>query len=312
MDFDEYWGDVRRGLRPEATPDSTEVVSLAVLHAWAQDTGNPRRPPFVVVSGTNRDILYRQVQSDDWMFEKPGGILDLRGSTTSWIYGLTRHLVERVRGLTIPPEFRDLVTSSQVPQQELSTTEWEILWALVSCPFLVVEEPLDQLIDQRFSLLSDVHRGLLEARFEVSEAGGPAFCGTEALGAWIEGQKHSSLTASAQAFLARANITQTVTEPERAEVLHFLLTLAKQNGLLGGVVLAIDGLENLTSKEVADELLQFLEVCGRWVTYGSPLGLIVGWRGTKEDAKQLRGLHPKLARRIAEADHWIRSLSDVR
>lgn len=306
--FQEYWSDLRRGLRPNAVHDSLDVVSMTVIHRWCQDTDNAHRPSFVVVSGANRERLYRRVQHDDWMFERPGTVQDLYGSRNqAWVFdGLTRHLVERVRDLEVPPEFRDK-TTFMVPLPE-KHTGWEVIWGLVSCSFLVTERVLD-LVNKRNSLLADAHRALLEARFIVMESHDPTVA-VSAIGRWVEGQKHASLTEPERAFLERAHITQAVTDSERFDVLLFLLTLARENDILGGVVLSLDALENVVEKERADELYRLIDTCDRWTSLGSPFGLVVGWRGDKDDTKNLRKLHPRLAKRIIESDRWVRASSE--
>jgi hypothetical protein len=304
-DFQSYWSDLRRGVAPPLTPDSIDLVSTEVLHRWSRDTGNVLRPSFVVASGENRHTLYRKVQADERMFDEPGASLDLRGTTSSsWVYGLSNYITDWFRTLPIPPEFRDKSTFTVSLPPRGDHFEWEMLWGLAGLSYLVMNDPLDAMVDQRFSMLSDAHRGLLEARFlrepSISSAIGP-------LGRWVAGLKHSEMSREDHSFLHRARIVQAATKLERFELLHFYLTLAKQNGLLGSAVLLLDGLENLTSPEVAEDLSAFLQISDLWVRYGSPLGVLVGWRGTKEDTKELRKLHPLLARKITDADKWLRS-----
>lgn len=308
-DFQSYWSDLRRGVVSKPTPDSVDLVSTEVLHRWSRDTGNVLRPSFVVASGENRHVLYNRVQADERMFDELGVNLDLGGtSNSSWVYGLSNYITHWFRTLGIPPEFRDKSTFMVSLPPRGDELDWEVLWGLVGLSFLVMNEPLDTMVDQRFSMLSDAHRGLIEARFSVLDQSAPAIStAIEPLAHWLAGLKHSEMSREGHSFLRRAHISQAVTKIERFELLHFYLTLAKQNGLLGSAVLLLDGLENLTSPEVAEDLSAFLQISDLWVRYGSPIGVLIGWRGTKEDAKELRKLHPLLARKIIDADKWLRS-----
>lgn len=313
MNFEEYWSDLRKGFKPSVEPNSIDLVSLNVVHRWTQDQ-NPLRPSFVVVSGADRDRLYQRVQDEDWLFDERGAIHDLNNPhARDWVNeGVGRHLVHRVRALEIPPEFRDR-TGFRLAVPGRDEMSWEILWGLVATVYPTIEDPLSSLVDKRHSLYFDAHRALLEARLESLDSRDPTVVigAVQTIGKWIEGQRHSNLSGGEQAFLVRARLNQAVTDPERFDVLQFCLALAKQNQVIGGVTLALDGLENLTSTDRAEELYRILDTADKWVSLGSPLGLVLGWRGSKEDAKALRKLHPKLARRIIDSDRWIRQASSV-
>lgn len=306
MDFEEYWADLREGLGERKDFDA-EVLSLPALHRWAQDIHNPSRPPLVVISGSRREVIYDRFQSEDQMFAEPGLVHDLgRTVTDEWIKdGLAKHITNRVRDIEIPPEFRAKQNFMfSLPTSDENARGWEILWGLVSVSFLTIEEPLARLIDQRLSLLSGVYRSIMEARFEALEfLSNTHQVGVPAIGRWVEGD---TLTSQEKAFLQRAGVKQEISESARFEVLLFLLALARQNGVVGGVVLALDGLEQVTDKARADELFRLIEITEKWTKLGAPLGILLGWRGTKEDLKNLRKLHPRLAKKVAMADAWIR------
>lgn len=310
--LEEYWSDLRNGVLEEGE-QADDILSLAVLHRWAQDLHNPKRPSFLVVSGVNRDRVYQRFQFEEWMFDEPGVVNDICGpATNAWVgEGLVKHFTNRIQGLQIPPEYRNKSTF-MLPLPEPKSVQWEVLWGLIACSFLVVEDPLDQLVDKRFSLLSDAHRMILEARFEVLEKKGESVLqnAIQTTGKWIEGHRFATLTDSEKAFLQRAQVSQAVTEAERFEVILFILSLARQNGVVGGIVLALDGLEEVVDKGRAEELFKLLEITERWTKLGSPLGILLGWRGTKDDCRRLTKLHPRLAKRVLQADAWIRRESE--
>lgn len=153
------------------------------------------------------------------------------------------------------------------------------LESLLSHGTPVIGEPLRQMVDENFYLVSDAFKLLLEASFQRQETGDikiPA----ETVIRWAS--SHNLEGPHAQLAQA-AGIKRTPESPqERLDVLCFILTLAHHNGLSDPTVTGLDRIERvvLTSprrrKPLLGELALVMSTIQRWSKLGSHLGLLLG------------------------------------
>ncbi len=279
-EFEAYWKAVRKTPQPKNVPRSEDLVSLRVLHTWSQDD-HPIRTPYFVVSGGERRHLYNRIRTEDWMFESPGSVhLRLEGDA-SWPHiGIENFLTERVREVQIPPEYRK-ANRFFAPLPDVGGP-WELLWSVSACNYLDAKRVEFYLNHTKGPALT-AYTQLVERREKLRS-------GTET---W------EALAADFDTWLRGCSST------DRLEVVLFLLTLAKNNQLIGSVLLTLDDVESLTLPEQFEDLYKFLSECMDWTMNGCLLRIILGWRGAKEDERALRKAHPQLAKRLTFNKKWV-------
>lgn len=283
--FEAYWKNARKSPQPKNVPLSEDVISLRALHAWGKDIGNPLRPTFFVVFGSNRELVYERVRSEDWMFETPGTThIEGKGSP-SWLLGGTADILEqKLRWLEIPPEHR-VSNRFETPLPPRGQS-WDLLhWGLLSALYIETGGRLRWMLEKGPKHVIGTYEHLLKGRRLVRS--GSHEDPDDPLGLWLEYLK----------------------EKDRREAYLLLLTIAHQSNLLGGVRLTLDGVESLTTPDQYEDLYDFILECDRWSDLGSPLSLILGWRGSKEDERVVRKAHPKLAKRLTLAKKWVQDQS---
>jgi len=266
------------------------------------------RPGYVTIparSEADRDSFVQRYLDPRFRKYRFGSIEDVEGEKTGeWLSkGLLQSFTERVTQLSVPEEVHLSLPKWFPPEQGSQ----EILWGLVARPDLVVEEPLRSMLDQSIYLIHDVYRAVWEARFVVKESVllTPAQRFVSTVSRWLLGTS----TEFDEQRLRQLPVTRKVRDIERYDVLCFLLTLARQNDLLGRVVLAFNGLEHATEEHVQllNEMDLLLTAVDRWVKIGPiPLGVMIGHTGDPDDMARLRELHPKLANKVEAGLEWVR------
>lgn len=139
---------------------------------------------------------------------------------------------------------------------------------------LIVEEPLRSMVDQRFYLVSDLFRVILESRFQVLEGSKPEPY-IQAITQWILGQK---FTQKQVALFDAAGVTRRVQPTEQLDLVLFLIALASQTGIINRLTITLDSVEK-APKDKRTHLKELDEVAfaaTRWSKLGSTLGLVVG------------------------------------
>ena len=312
-EFEEYWRDLRRGILPSPVRDSVDLVSIQIFHAWLQDADNRHRPSFFLVSGGNREQFYRRFQDEAWLFIKPGRSLRLLDERSrSWLRdGALPFLTQSLKTLEMPLEYRSKGTYL-FPLLERGE-QWEVLWGLLACSYLVIENdnPLWSLLDQGERPIVEVIRSLSTFRALAAETADPqrARFLVEAFGHWIDGTPLWSLPFAERELLRQACPYSFSTE-ERLEAIQFILTLAKQNEVVGTFGLSFDGVENIALLDQAEDLYKFILSCEKWVHLSSPLCPVLGWREAKEDVKGLRKIHSRLTTRLVRRSQEVKANSE--
>jgi hypothetical protein len=149
---------------------------------------------------------------------------------------------------------------------------------LLTTESLLVEEPLRSMVDQRFYLISDLFRVILEARAEVIEGANPEpFIG--AIARWIQDQKLSS---KQEKLFEAAKVTRRVQPTEQLDLIFFLAALAAQSGIIERLTISLDRMDLAASAGPTDRRTYLRELddvafgATRWEKLGSPLGVIIG------------------------------------
>jgi hypothetical protein len=262
---------------------------------------NLKRPVALVVPGAthfDRQAVVKQYVTGEWRRFQSGIHIDADPSLSSdWLtVGVLKNFTNRIISMEMPPVNKNLMAGwyqTHVPQA------WNLLWNLIAVDEFCVEDPLRGLVDKPFYLVHDVHRALWEARFLAREnntlqaAEGFVLHFTR----WLVGDP---LDAEGEKVLSALGINRHVVSPvERLDVLCFLLCLACQNGLLERAVFFFDDLEHALQPNRRSQLRQLwdlLECSRRWVRIGGcPLGVLIGFTGSRADMQLLTKLHPKLS-----------------
>jgi hypothetical protein len=155
------------------------------------------------------------------------------------------------------------------------------------------------MVGRKGTSFADFYRALVEIRFEVQERKALPTIEEDiiALGRWIERNVSDS---GVQSLMSRSGIRNRVKKREQVDLLLFILTLAKVNGLLDEIVVYFD--LKWLDKMGAEELYRVLGDLEHWTSLGCPLSLLLGWEG---DRRAVRGLHPRLSSRFREGLAWM-------
>lgn len=273
-DLESYWDDIRPpdserrvtqrpgSIRPKWDPQQSNG-----LEAWVKRLGREGQRPIVLVEGptpAHRQALYRlaRITSKD---------LDQK-----WVeQGLIENLTERLSNL------RCIGSIAAHP--------WDLIWNFLTLEDLVVEQPLQALIDQGL-LFTQAFRAIWEARFLLKE--GRDIQGlVEAFAGWVTA---APLSPESKLLLDGLKVERELSTPfERLDMLFFLATWAAQNQLIPNQLFVIDGLDRALTqgtarrKQLLKELDHFCTSAERWHKLGSPLGFVLGY---SDEHKALSGI----------------------
>jgi len=152
---------------------------------------------------------------------------------------------------------------------------WGRLQSLVRMDLFLVDEPLQSLLNEG-GLPSQLFQAIWEARF-LSEEGQVVEHNIRALMDWIVKPDPSIQ------FLKLLQIKKPVrSRYHRLELFFLLLTLAKQNDILGPVVFVFDGLDRLFDETSnirrarMRELSEVIAVAEKWGHLGAAIGVVLG------------------------------------
>lgn len=284
--LEEYWSDLRRGLpkAKRAFPGLSSSAALSPLRDWVTSP----RAAFQVVPGDEREEVFTTLEA-----ELPDGAISRWVSPWSKGEKFIPSFLHAIRDLPIPPGNRSRQAFRfALPHPQQNPPGWDLLWGFVARTSFVVEEPLRGMINRR--PLADMYRALIEARFEAQETKDWAHTGEtiSSVGRWLEGEPK-----------AKGLVQTVLPEAARFEMAFFLLTLARQNGLLGDTFLILDGLERATPEDAA-ALHHMVSSLSRWAEVGCPLRLIFGWDAQSKNA--LRKLNPRFYQQAQEGLRWIK------
>jgi hypothetical protein len=149
---------------------------------------------------------------------------------------------------------------------------------LLTSEYLTVEGPLRAMVDQRFYLVSDLFRVLIEARFLVQEGTNPE-SPLQAITQWILGGK---LTPGQEKLFELAGVSRRVQPTEQLDLVCALIAIASQSGVINRLTLAFDRIEKIALSDPKDKRTYFKELdevvfaATRWEKLGSTLGIILG------------------------------------
>lgn len=288
LPFEEYWRDFR-GQR-EASPEVGPPIEIAPLVLWARNLWDSSRQAFHVLLGSDRDQRQALEQIKQ---ELSAGTL-VRDQL--WAGCPREHFLHVIRSLKVP--YRDRFFFLP-PQREQNPSGWDLLWCLVALQELAVSDSLRGMVGRKGTSFADFYRALVEIRFEVQERKALPTIEEDiiALGRWIERNVSDS---GVQSLMSRSGIRNRVKKREQVDLLLFILTLAKVNGLLDEIVVYFD--LKWLDKMGAEELYRVLGDLEHWTSLGCPLSLLLGWEG---DRRAVRGLHPRLSSRFREGLAWM-------
>lgn len=195
--------------------------------------------------------------------------------------------------LAAPPEYRQAVygwcgaiQAQKWKQQGIRT---EVVSSLIEAgrvtflnllmvDSLPIDGPLRAMVDQRFYLVSDLFRVILEARARVNEGEDPEPLLASTLN-WIQ---DGPLAPFEERLLVDSKVTRRVQPTERLDCILFLFTLASQSGILDRAVLGLDRMDLATTsgptakRGFLKELDELAFGVTRWEKLGSSLGVILG------------------------------------
>lgn len=298
-DIEVFWSAVRGGTK-RRKPISSEIYVMPTTVPIVEWTVSLDKSALFVVPGSlpqDRSVLLQQYAGGEWKKFHSGVILDTDPSHAWLEEGLLANVTQRIARLPVPPESKEVLPAKFPP----IAGYWELLWGLVTIREFIVEEPLRGMVDQEFYLLHDGYKAIWEARFLAKETSFDETSGfIETYLRWIANE---TLSEKDKGRLSHARINRTVnSEQERIDMLLLLLTLATQNGLIDRIVITLDGLEEALRPEgrpLLKQLYTWIESLDRWIHIGNcPLGLVVGFSGSKSDLSLLKRFHPKLFVRI--------------
>lgn len=287
---------------------SSEVAlspTIVAITSWTVSDDDDR-PLALVVPGASRfdrQQVLRPYVEGEWRRFQSGIVIDT-SKPTGWLEGqVATDFLARIQRMPMPELPKEVMARWYKPEPF-----WGLLWALTAVEEFVVNEAFRQILDKPFYLVHDVHKALWEARFLSREHDrlGPVEAFMTHFTRWISGEP---LGDAGQRALADLGIRRLVTSAsERLDVLNFLLSLACQNGLLERAIFLFDDLEQALQPNKRAVLRQFRDLlqCGhRWAQLGgSPLGILIGFTGSRSDFQLLEQLHAPLAADVREGLRW--------
>ncbi len=289
---------------------SSEVLlspSMLSITTWTV-SDEADRPIALVVPGKthfDRQQVLKPYIEGDWRRFHSGVVID-NSKTTEWIDG---NIVQNLQVRLVHVRMPEMPKDAMAPWYPHPSGFWDILWGLVAVDEFIVEDSLRQLVDKPFYLVHDVHKALWEARFLARE--NPKLETAEEFmlhfTRWITGEP---LGDAGRKTLHDLGIKRLVTPPERADVLCFLLSLACHNGLVKRAIFVFDDLEQAlqpNKRAVLRQLRDLLECGRRWARLGgNPLGILIGFTGSRTDTQLLEKLNASLAAEVGTGLQWSR------
>jgi hypothetical protein len=121
-------------------------------------------------------------------------------------------------------------TARFLPKWVSSQPTWQVLYGLLNSPIFVVEEPLRSRIDVGSSPAHEMYKLLWEARFAFREKQGPRAKALVDL--FLRWTLTLDVNEADQQALTDLGLHCRFKVEDRYIVLHFLLSLAKDNGIL--------------------------------------------------------------------------------
>lgn len=293
------------------TLDEGDAPSVPVIMEWTLAAMEQDHPVALVLPGPShaeRQRVLRQYTEGIQRASPVGVVINAdEGLTASWVQvGTTENFFGRVASMRMPALLPDVLAgwySSKVGEP------WELLWGLIAVEEFLVDEPLRSMVDQSFYLVHDVHRAIWEARFLAREHA--ALDVTErfvqAITSWISGQ---TLSEEHRQALSSIGINRPVaTATEQLDVMFFLLSLAYHSGLIERAVFVFDDLEEALQPQKRAMLRQIrdlLATAKRWALLGSPVGILLGFSGSRQDMELLSKYNMSLAVEVSSGLDWTR------
>lgn len=297
-DLKEYWSAIRRGSAPRRRntqyPDFRRVGAMSPLSEWVEADEHPSSW-FVVVPGPYKDVAF--------------DLLDKQSSRD-------------LHSLRLPRLKSDVVALTYNIQTGPTHQKIPLVQLFLQGDSFVARDELLTLVDQRSSFVSDLYRVLIQGRLALAdpyETPDPRTIVRTAIAHWIdggwrggrEGRTHvwdpvtKILPLVEWEFLERAKVSHVVGPVDYMDVILFLLTLARQNGMVHQELVLLNNLECLEGKAEAEDLYRFISAVEHWGPLGSPLRVLLGWRGDADDVQRLRELHPRLLAKVRLAINQI-------
>jgi len=278
--IEEYWVDFRRFHKKSKNRSPSQLRSVV---EWVHNQENPARKVFQVVREADRDHVSKFL-SGRLVLMSPNEVNSL---------GHTDILIRLSRNLTCSN--RNDVLAFEIPYP--NPFGWDLLWGLVACREVTIPENLLGMVSRR-SPISDFYRALVEVRFESMERHSLPSIEDSAvtLGNWLEGKSLDS------ALLQKVNARPILRTEDQVELLLFLMTICYHNRVLDSIILCVNELESLTTLG-CERVYQLIGALERWVLFGCPLNLLLGWGGTKDNQAILQQKHGRL---------WALLCSDLR
>ena len=291
--------------------DEGDAPSVPVIMEWTFAAMELERPVALVLPGPShveRQHVLRQYIAGIQRETPVGIVIDAEeGMTaTGMQVGVAENFFGRLASMRMPALAKDTVAGWYLSKVG---GPWELLWALIAAEEFLVDEPLRSRVDQSFYLVHDVHRAIWEARFLAREHA--SLDATErfvqATTAWISGQV---LADEHRQALSSIGINRPVASTfEQLDVMFLLLSLAYHSGLIERAIFVFDDLEEALQPQKRAMLRQIRDLLAcakRWVSLGSPMGILLGFSGSRQDMELLSKYNMSLAVEVSSGLDWTR------
>lgn len=278
-DLEECWRDlVPPGPSRHLFSTSTQRVTTSQLQRWVGDLVEEDSSSLLAIPYTSTS--YREAAYRD-LFQ--GDVMGATSSPQDWLdSGVYPALEKRVANLT-------------------GGTPWTWIIKMLRAPVFLAEEPLRSMVDDAISPATGLFYALWDLRLRMQE-GSPAKENAAAILRWLTGKSRDADLNRLRTFHIDRNL---VSAQERAEMLLFLLALARQNEVLGKVVLPFDGLDQalrFSQTKRRDLLKPLTDLCmqvERWGKLRSGVGLALTYATNQEGVlASLKQFAPRLHHKV--------------
>jgi hypothetical protein len=291
--LDEDWEDLipkpksGRGAPVKVSPGMQPPLDKVLY--WAHAPYEDTQRSYVVFASQDLDLrlkVYREVKKVP--SHASTHIVRLR----DWIGdGLLKSFQDSIDRIVLTPE-----------AQQLSRAEWgdkwvqfnpNLLWGLIAANELSMDDTLQDMVDQSHYLVHEVYRALWELRFRAREEGPLSVAADlKLMVRWLNG----SWQRLSDDDVDRLQVTRRVTSAqERFDVWLFLMSLAKQSGLLTRVLFFIGEAHRICRRKrraKLRELYALMNIVSRWNKITDcPVALLVGFDG---DYQSIMESEPRL------------------